>query len=102
MSLTKYITQNKKGFAGQLTSVVIGLIVVGVVIALGFLIMANTQYQVGTIAGNASAAYNSTTSVISALGTIPAWLPILILIIIAGLIIMYIVGWAGGKGKRGG
>lgn len=98
----KFNLKSKKGFANQLVSIVIGLIVVGVVIALGFLIMANTQTQVGTIAGNTSAAYNSTTQVISAMSTIPNWLPILILIIIAGLIIMYIVGWAGGKGKQAG
>lgn len=100
--MNKTLLKNKGGFTNQLVGLVIGLVIVGVIIGLGFLILAQTQTAVGNASSTVSNAYNQTGNVITAMNTIPTWLPILVLVAIAGLVIMYIMGWAGGMGGRKG
>lgn len=90
----------KKSAFDQLGGLVIGLVVVGVVMAVGFLIMSNVRTQVAaqegvyvnngsSISGGVmiSSAWNGTTTSMNALGTLPGWLPIIVIVVIGSLLI---------------
>jgi len=76
---------NKKGVIDQLGPIVTGLVSIGILLVVGFLIMGNvaTNTQVAADA-NASAAIAQTTQ---AAEDIPGWLPIIIITIIGALLI---------------
>ena len=81
---------NKKGVIDQLTGLVIGLVIVGIVLAIAFLIFAEVAANASVVAdGNATAAVNE---VITATAGIPGWLPIIIVavvgVLLLGLIMM--------------
>ena len=84
---------NKKGFIDQIKAVVVGIAVVALVIAIGFVILAQMKAQIvsteGLNAGTVSnsSATNATNVMITALSQIPGWMPILILVAIGGLVI---------------
>ena len=83
---------NKKGVLDQLGNIVIALVAVGIVLVIGFLIMAEVQTQtVGTCSLDTgigcTAAHNATIETVDAVATIPGWLPIVIITIIGALLI---------------
>jgi hypothetical protein len=93
--------KEKKGQIGNLQSLIIPLVAIGVVLAIGFLIMAEVQDQTletdasyGSYGCNATEYYNcsgkgvnATGDTITAIAGIPGWLPIIIITIIGSLLI---------------
>ena len=84
----------------QLSSMVIGIVVVGIVIAIGLLIMAQTRTQISTTEGvynengsniasgiMTSAAWNATHTTQMATASIPGWLPIIVIVVIGTILI---------------
>jgi hypothetical protein len=64
--------------------------------------VANCSYSYTyTYVGNYSEAYNSTKTMISSLSEIPNWIPILIIIVIAGLILGLVMSWGKGNKNQG-
>ena len=87
---------NKKGNISQLFPAVLALVLVGVLIGAGLLILASFQ----TAAGAATAAANATGSVITSLSTLATtWLPIIVVVIAAGVVLAILLGAFGGKRK---
>lgn len=46
---------------------------------------------------NYSEGYNSTETIVTALSTVPTWIPILVVVFIAGVILVLVTRWSGGK-----
>ena len=84
---------NKKGFIDQIKAVVVGIAIVAIVIAVGFVILAQMKVQIVSTEGLAvgaisnSSATNATNVMIQSLSQIPGWMPILILVAVGGLVI---------------
>lgn len=75
----------KKGVVDQLVPIVISLVSVGVILAVGFLILSNIAANAQVVAdANATAAV---AEVQGAMDDIPVWLPIIIITIIGALLI---------------
>jgi len=90
------IKMNKKGNIGALYPTILALVLIGMLLGAGLLVL---EKFAGAMTAN-SAAANATNSAITSLATIPTtWLPVLVVVIIAGLIIAYLVGAFGGKRK---
>lgn len=109
---------NKRGLLEDLQKIIVPLIAIGIVLVIGFLIMAEAKSNVATInpcnvttynynttgnccyqtghvctSGNLSAAMIATQETQTAMSDIPTWLPIIIITIIGamliGLVAMY-------------
>jgi uncharacterized protein (UPF0333 family) len=81
----KKINRNRKGQIDQLVPLVISLVVIGVLLVVAFLIMSEVaSNSTVTADGNASAAVDE---VQEAMGTIPGWLPIIVIVVIGALLI---------------
>ena len=89
---------NKKGFIDQIKAVVVGIAIIAIVIAVGFVILAQMKAQIITQAGALGVtavgsngenitAWNATNTMIQAVAQIPGWMPILILVLVGGLVI---------------
>lgn len=92
--------KNKKGFA-QLQGLIMSIVLIAIILAIGFVVLTQFQTTLGLQSANASAAYNSTGAIITALTTIPTWITILILVAIAGIVLSYLMGFFGGKQVAG-
>ena len=92
----------------QLGSMVIGIVVVGIVLAVGLLILAQTRVQISAtdavydvngsnIASGimTSAAWNSTHTTQMATATVPGWLPIIVIVIIGSILIGLVMFFRG-------
>ena len=92
----------------QLGSLVIGLVVVGIVLAVGLLIMAQTRTQISSTEGvynvngsnivsgdMTSAAWNATHTTQMATAGIPGWLPIIVIVIIGSILIGLVMFFRG-------
>jgi len=86
----------KKGAIEQLNAMVVPLLVIGIVLVIGFLVMAEAKDQALSIAGktsgqmneaNGSGAYNATSDVQNAMADIPGWLPIIVITVIGAALI---------------
>jgi len=79
----------KKGQLAQLQPLVTSLVAVGVLLVVGFLIMATVKTQVTNSDGGGenSTSWNATNDTIEAMGTIPTWLPIIVITVIGALLI---------------
>ena len=87
---------NKKGNINQLFPSILALVLVGVLLGAGLLILASFQ----TAAGAGTAAANATGSVITALTSLAVtWLPIIVVVIAAGIVLAILLGAFGGKQK---
>lgn len=76
---------NKKGVVENLIPLVIGLVVVGVVLAIGFLILSNIASNPAVVADpNATLGIATTTA---AMAGIPGWLGVIIIVVIGALLI---------------
>jgi len=88
---------NKKGNINQLFPAVLALVLVGVLLGAGLLILASFQ----TAAGANTAAANATGSVITSMATLAStWLPIIVVVIAAGIVLAILLGAFGGGGKQ--
>lgn len=95
---------NKKGNFGMLGGMATALVSVALLIAFGFVIIGQTRVQSASIEGysltqtNASQAdfpqrfvsYNSTNQIADGLNDIPAWLPLLVLVLIGVVVLQYV------------
>jgi len=99
---------HKKGFINQIKIVVIGIAVIAIVIAVGFVILAQMKSQTVGMAdalgvtasgsnGENITAWNATNTMIQSLAAIPDWMPILILVLIGGLVVGTVMYF--GKGR---
>lgn len=87
------LLDNKKAVIDQLMPVVIGLVAIGITLAIGFLILSEVAANPKVVADdNASAGIALTQS---ALGDIPGWLPIIIITIIGALLIGLVAMFSG-------
>ena len=92
------LINSKKGVIDQLQPMVIALVAVGLVLVVGFLIVAQVKEQVRVTDGldskgssathpNGSSGWNASISVQNALDDIPDWLPIIVITVIGALLI---------------
>lgn len=80
--------KNKKGVIDQLGPLVISLVTIGIVLAVGFLVMAQIAGNADVLANkNATVAVNET---VSAMSDIPGWLPIIVIVVIGALLLSLI------------
>lgn len=78
--------KGKKGNISALPSLVIALVVVGIVLAVGF----STLDQLQGTQTSGTYGYNATTDVITSMDDIPGWLPVIVVVAIAGIILLLI------------
>ena len=87
---------NRKGNINQLFPAVLALVLVGVLLGAGLLIL--TSFQTASGAGTNAA--NATGSVITSMATLAStWLPIIVVVIAAGIVLAILLGAFGGKQK---
>ena len=79
----------KKAQLGNLESMIVALVVVGLVLVVGFLIIAEVQDQIvstesinETDTSTYTTGYNASQQVQTAIETIPGWLPIIVIVVI--------------------
>jgi len=88
---------NNRGNINQLFPAVLALVLVGVLLGAGLLILSSFQTAAG---GTGSIAGNATGSVITAMATLAStWLPIIVVVIAAGIVLAILLGAFGGKQK---
>ena len=90
--------KGKKGAIEGLQSLIVPLIGIGIVLAVGFLIIAEAQDQLKTIQGltsagnsvthpNGTSAWNATEDIQNAISDIPGWLPIIVITVIGAILL---------------
>jgi len=90
--------KNKKGAIEGLMAMIVPLIAIGILLAVGFLIMSEAKTQIRDIQGlnstfesathpKGTAAINGTNDTINAIADIPGWLPIIVITVIGALLI---------------
>jgi len=77
------LCKNNKGQLGQLQSIVIALVVIGIVLGVGFLVLSEFMDQM-TAGSEAEAGVNDT---IQAMKKIPTWLGIIVILAIVGILL---------------
>ena len=95
------IRTNKKGVIEQLTGLIVPLVAIGIILAVGFLIMAEAQSQAAEVEGitcdgtTGGYACNGTRATINAIADIPGWLPIIVITVIGALLIGLVAHFRG-------
>ena len=84
---------NKKGQVNQLTGFALTLVVFTVVLAIGFTVLSKLNSNLTT--GSAEA--NATSSMITYMGEIPGWIPVVIVAMIGGIVLYLVLKQFGGK-----
>ena len=82
-NLVKRFYKTKKGQIGNLQSIIITLVVVGMVLGIGFLVLDEFKDAM-TTGSNAQQATNTT---ITALAKVPTWLGIIVILAIVGILL---------------
>jgi len=93
MNIEDILMSAKKGQLGDLTGNVVALVVIAIVIAFGALILVEVQDEVASIDAVNTTAYNATGSGIEAMGTFGDWLPIISVVVVAGVILMLLFAY---------
>lgn len=94
--------KQKKGAIEGLMAMIVPLIAIGILLAVGFLIMSEASNQIvkiqgtGTFASCNSSACNGTRDTINAIQDIPGWLPIIVITVIGALLIGLVSRFRGG------
>jgi len=91
------LVKSKKGQIGNLQSIIITLVVVGMVLGIGFLVL-DEFHDAMDSGSNAQQATNTT---ITALAKVPTWLGIIVILAIVGIllgIIFTVLPRTGGRG----
>ena len=87
---------NKKGNIGSLYPTVLSLILVGIIIGVGLLILSSFQASMSAGAANTAVGY-----VVSSISTLAqTWLPIIVIVIAAAIVLSILLGAFGGGKKR--
>lgn len=86
---------DKKGNVNKLTSFALVLVVFTVVLAIGLTVL--SQLNTNLTAGTAEA--NATASMITHLGTIPGWIPVIIVAMVGGIVLFLVIKQFGGGGR---
>lgn len=85
---------------GKLTGAVLSLVVLAMVLGFGLLILDQTQTQIANISGNTSTAYTSVGTIITGIAGIPAWVPILVVVLMGSFILfLFFSGVFGGRNR---
>ena len=98
--------KNKKGAIEGLMALIVPLVAIAIVLAVGFLIMAEAKDQIKQIQGlNSSGdsashpggtyAWNGTDTTINAMSDIPGWIPIIVITVIGALLIGLVANFRG-------
>jgi len=74
---------SKKGQLGTLQSIVITLVVIGIVLGVGFMVLEEFRDQMDS----GSEAYSGVNKTIEAVGKIPTWLGIIVILAIVGILL---------------
>ena len=85
----RQLLSDKKGQAlGNLQSVVIALVTIGIILGVGFLVLEEfrTNIQSASSEGENSTAYEGVNETINAAAKIPTWLGIIVILFIVGII----------------
>ena len=97
----------KKGQVGGLQGFILSIVTVAIVLVIGLIVLnelANTQRtnQAGEVTGTCNtssgtysgcgAAYNSTTTIITKLATVPTWIGIIIIVALAFIVLSFFIG----------
>ena len=92
----------KKGQIGQLQSLIVPLVGIAILLVIGFLIFAEVRTN-ETVAGasgvcsteavDANYACNGTLEVIDALGDLPGWLPIIVIVVIGAILLSLVAAF---------
>lgn len=77
---------DKKAQLSQLQPIVVGLVSVGLVLVVGFLVMSEVKSQSAVNVENSSQ-LNATNETIDAIASIPTWLPIIVITLVGALLI---------------
>ena len=86
---------NKKAQIGGLQGFVLSIVTVAIVLAIGLIVLnelKNASTSDGTSTGTATAATNSTGSIITKMATIPTWIGIIIIVALAFIVLSFFVG----------
>lgn len=76
----------------------IALVVIGMIIGFGALVLVETQTEIVALSSNTSVAYNATEYALEGMETFGSWLPLIVLVIVAVIIIALLVsGFGGGR-----
>jgi len=81
------ILRQKKGQIGAIYPSVLTIVLVGIALGIGLMVLSQFQKQIGA----GSAAYNATNTTINAVGSFADWLPIIVLVIVAAIILGLLV-----------
>jgi len=98
--------KHKKGAIEGLMALIVPLIAIGILLAVGFLIMAEAKDQLISIQGlnstggssthpEGTVAWNGTATTINAISDIPGWLPIIVITVIGALLIGLVTRFRG-------
>ncbi|KKN25454.1 hypothetical protein LCGC14_0884860 [marine sediment metagenome] len=90
--------KSKKAVIDQLFPLILGLVTIGIILVIGFLILAEGKSQIEKVQGLNSTggratdlagttAWNATVDTVGALADIPTWLPIIVITVIGALLI---------------
>ena len=91
---------NKKGNINQLFPAVLALVLVGVLLGAGLMILSSFQTASLNSSGGVTSASTATGSVITSMSTLATtWLPIIVVVVAAGIVLAILLGAFGGKRK---
>jgi len=79
--------KQKKGQIGQIYPAVLTIVLVGIALGIGLMVLDKFRTQIGAT----SPAYNATNTTIAAVASFADWLPIVVLVIVAAIILGLIV-----------
>lgn len=92
--IKKFMDSRKGSVFEAFGSLAVGITTTVIVLAIGFLIISQSQDQIASIQGinvtnvsDVSTAYNATTTLQSALGEIPGWVPLIVIATIGALLL---------------
>lgn len=77
------ISKSKRGQLGNLQGIIIALVVVGIILGVGFMVMDEFMNQMD----NGSEAEGAVNDTIQAMKKIPAWLSIIVILAIVGILL---------------
>lgn len=80
------LMSNKKGQLGNLQEIIMTLVVIGILVGVGFLVLQEFRDSLGTAAAPTEA-YRGVNDTIDAFQQIPAFLPIVIIVAIVGILL---------------
>ena len=85
----KSLAEHKKAQMGNLQSIIMTLVVIGILLGVGFLVLEEFRDQVKDTAddGVNSSSYKGVNDTIGAMGEIPTWLTIIVILAIVGILL---------------